>query len=217
MSDSLPFLIVEDDAPVRRVIRKVLSSYGEVRAVTSITAALEAMALHRRWCGLVLDFKLGDGNGLDFLELARTRYPQLPALLLTGTLAPAVVNRAFQLRAAYLCKPVEVDHLRRFAREARGATPAAPATASAPAGLPGPIRDAALDYARTHRLSPVETMVVEAIAMNVSRIDVIDKRDISENTYKTHVRHILRKTNETSVTAVRAKVTELAARRLSRA
>ena len=221
MTGSSPFLIVEDDLAVLRVIEKILAAYGEVRAVTSIAAALEAMALHRSWSGLVLDLTLEDGNGLDFLELVRTRYPQVPALLVTGTLASEVVNRAYHLGAGYVCKPIEIELLRRFAREARGGTDARaaspappPADVTLPVELPGPVRLAVEEYSRTHRLSPVETVVVEAIAMRVSRLDLMDQRDITENTYKTHVRHILKKTGESSVTDVRARLMQLAAQLL---
>jgi DNA-binding NarL/FixJ family response regulator len=213
---SSPFLIVEDELSVLRVIQKILAAYGEVRAVTSIAGALDAMALHRCWSGLVLDFKLADGNGLDFLELARTRHPLVPALLVTGTLAPDVVNRAYQLGAGYLCKPVEVGLLRRFARDARGAKDST-GTGALVDALPEPVRVAVVEYARTFRLSPVETVVVECIATSGSRVDLMDQRDITENTYKTHVRHILRKTGESSVADVRAKVTQLAAQLLSHA
>jgi len=206
-----PFLIVEDDVSIVRVIKRILTAYGEVRAVTSVAGALDAMALHRSWCGLVLDFKLGDGNGLDFLELARTRHPHVPALLVTGTLEPAVVNRAFQLGASYLCKPIESDLMRRFARDARGATEEAPPSDRGDT-LPEGTQRAVLEYVRTHRLSPVETLVVEGIVMSVPRTDVMEQRDITTNTYKTHVRHILKKTGETSVSAVRAAVVKLAAR-----
>ena len=192
------------------MLQKILTAYGEVRAVTSVAAALDAMALHRSWSGLVLDFKLGDGNGLDFLELARTRYPHVPALLVTGTLEPEVVNRAYQLGARYLCKPVEVELLRRFARDARGAKDTTSSGGSVDA-LPEPVRIAVAEYAHTFRLSPVETVVVEGIAMSASREEVMDERDITENTYKTHVRHILKKTAESSVADVRAKVMKLAA------
>lgn len=211
---TIPFLILEDDLPVLRVIQKALSAYGEVRAVTSVARALDAMALHRTWCGLVLDFKLADGNGLDFLELARTRYPSVPALLVTGTLAPHVVNRAFSLGAGYVCKPVEVDLLRRFARDARAAADAPPPSDTTE--VPPPVRAALSEYARTFRLSPVETEVLEGIAMSASRVELMDQRDITENTYKTHVRHILRKSGETSVNDVRAKLMQLAAQLLNR-
>jgi DNA-binding NarL/FixJ family response regulator len=212
---SSPFLIVEDDLPVLRVIEKILQAYGEVRAVTSVAAALDAMALHRSWSGLVLDLILDDGNGLDFLELARTRYPAVPALLVTGNLAPEVVNRAYQLGAGYVCKPIEIELLRRFARESRGearvVSPVRPSGEALPTELPGPVRLAVEKYGRQHRLSPVETVIVESIAMRVSRMELMDQRDITENTYKTHVRHILKKTGETSVADVRTKVMQLAA------
>ena len=91
------------------------------------------------------------------------------------------------------------------------------AVAPAHAVVPAHVRDAIMHYARAHKLSPVETMVVEAIAMSVPRMAVIAQRDITENTYKTHVRHILRKTGESAVTGVRLQVMEQAAQRLSRA
>jgi DNA-binding NtrC family response regulator len=209
VKEAPPFLVVEDEAPVMGVLRRILIPYAEVRCASSIAEALDALASTPEWAGFVLDLNLQDGDGLDLLALARAQHPHVPALLCTGQLDTTIVNRAFDLGAAYVCKPVEVERLRRFAMEALGTAP----TDDRPA--PRSEMFLAVDQlARQFRLSKAEADLVESVLSRVPREKYMNEQDITDNTYKTHVRHILKKTGRKTLADVREDVLTLAAKRL---
>ncbi len=204
-----PFLVVEDEAQVMGVLRRILAPYAEVRCASSITEALDALASHSAWSGFVMDQNLGDGDGLDLLAMVRGQHPQVPALLCTGRLDVGIVNRAFDLGAAYVCKPVEVERLRRFAAEALG-TPSTDEK-SAPRSE---LFVAVEQLARQARLSHAEADLVNAAVARVPREQYMNEQDITDNTYKTHVRHVLKKTGCKTLAEVREDVLVVAAKRL---
>jgi DNA-binding NarL/FixJ family response regulator len=202
-----PFLVVEDEALVMSVVRRVLAPYAEVRCASSITEALDALASNATWSGFVMDQNLGDGEGLDLLAMVRAQHPEVPALMCTGQLDMAIVNRAFDLGASYVCKPVQVERLRRFASDALGTTDDKPAPRSE-------MFAAVKQLARQFRLSNSESDLVEAVMARVPREQYMDEQDITDNTYKTHVRHILKKVGRRTLAEVREDVLRLVARRL---
>ena len=77
-------LVVDDDDDLREVIAEHLTSEGFVVA----QAPTGADALDRlkgfAYDGLVIDLKLPDANGLDILDAAMTRYPEVVAVVMTG-------------------------------------------------------------------------------------------------------------------------------------
>lgn len=204
-----PFLVVEDEAPVMGILRRILSPYAEVRCASSITEALDAIASNKSWSGFVMDQNLGDGDGLDLLAMVRAQHPEVPALMCTGQLDVSIVNRAFDLGASYVCKPVQVDRVRRFASGALGT--------STENDQPPPRTELFLavdQLAKQFRLSRSEADLVEAVVARVSREKYTDEQDITDNTYKTHVRHILKKTGRKTLAEVREDVLRLVAKRL---
>src|SRR5450432_3152563 len=98
------FLIVEDDEAVARGLARWLALRGPVECVGTVAegrAALEGKA----WAGAVIDISLPDGSGFEVLELARSM--DVPSLVLTGHLNRDFANRAFDLGASYVVKPIE--------------------------------------------------------------------------------------------------------------
>ena len=204
-----PFLVVEDEALVMGVLRRILTPYAEVRCAASITEALDAIASNSAWSGFVMDRNLGDGDGLDLLAMVRAQHPAVPALLCTGQLDVGIVNRAFDLGAAYVCKPVEPERVRRFAADALGG-PSTGAKVAPRAEMFGAVDQ----LARQSRLSKAEAELVSAVVARAPRGQYLNEQDITDNTYKTHVRHILKKTGRRTLAAVREDVLLLAAKRL---
>ncbi len=204
-----PFLIVEDEAQVMGVLRRILAPYAEIRCASSITEALDALASNSAWSGFVMDQNLGDGDGLDLLAMVRNHHPEVPALLCTGQLDVGIVNRAFDLGAAYVCKPVEVERLRRFAADALGTS--STDEKSAPRSE---MFTAVEQLARHARLSKAEADLVNAVLTRVPREQYMNEQDITDNTYKTHVRHVLKKTGCKTLAEVREDVLVVAAKRL---
>ena len=56
-----------------------------------------------------VDHRLGGRTGLEFLESLRDRYPTVPSILFTGQAAPWVEERAQQVGARVLWKPIRLS------------------------------------------------------------------------------------------------------------
>lgn len=112
MADTLPVLIVEDDAS----LREALSDTLELAGYTAITAsdAEQALAwLDRGRPGLVLsDVQMPGMDGHALLTTLKARRPEIPVILMT---AYGQIERAVQAirdgAADYLPKPFEPDRL----------------------------------------------------------------------------------------------------------
>ncbi|MCA1665401.1 MAG: response regulator, partial [Myxococcales bacterium] len=105
-------LVVEDDAPLRRLLADELGERGYT--VTDVATAEEARAaIDRRPFDLVLtDLALTNGSGLDVLAHARSEQPGVPVVFLSGrgTIDDAV--RAMKLGAFdFLQKPLDSERL----------------------------------------------------------------------------------------------------------
>jgi two-component system response regulator FlrC len=119
----LPILIVEDDATLREALTDTLElSRYQVLTAEDGAQALEVLKTHP--VGLVLtDVQMPHLTGLQLLHEIKSRWPQLPVLLMTayGVIAQAV--EAMREGACdYLVKPFEAGEL--LARVARWMLPA---------------------------------------------------------------------------------------------
>jgi len=123
---ALRVLILEDNAPLIRQLRHLLTTRGyEVRETSSVATFL-ATAAAERFDACLLDLWLPDGNGLDAWATAR-KGCQTPAILMTAHCTPEVERRAAALdMSALLPKPLDVPALL-AALEAAAGPPGAPA------------------------------------------------------------------------------------------
>lgn len=128
--------LVDDDASIRWVLERALrDSPLEVHSFTGVSecrAALEVSAPDV----LLTDVRLPDGDGLDLLQAARQRYPQLPVIIMTahGDLDTSIA--AFDAGAYdYLPKPFDIDEaVALLVRAAQHSEPAStPARTARPA------------------------------------------------------------------------------------
>lgn len=106
-------LVVEDEAPFARAVARRLEKAGHtVRAVATLAMAERALREDESDL-LLLDMRLPDGSGLDFLQRLRDGLaPQTPVLAMSayGELEDAV--GAMKLGAAdYLKKPIDLEEL----------------------------------------------------------------------------------------------------------
>jgi len=190
------FLVVDDEPLTARSIERTLSRLGAVVALGSRAEACAKLDAVRAWTALVLDLRLEDGTGLDVLAHARKLNIQAPALLLSGALEPISINRAFPLDARVLAKPCEPDHLRRWAREAMLASEEVPCR----------ITKAVHELAAKHALTPAQTEILLGTVKGIDRAELMAARRVTENTHKTQVRAILRKTRTMSLGELRDRV-----------
>jgi DNA-binding NtrC family response regulator len=74
-------------------------SHGKVHLAGTISEAEALLAKGFDWAAMVLDRRLPDGDGLDFLGFARHSYPETPAALFTGFMEDDTVGRVHALGA----------------------------------------------------------------------------------------------------------------------
>lgn len=191
------FFLVDDDPTVTRSLSRLLAPSREcidAADVSSATARLSAS--RRRISGFVIDLKLPDGSGIDFLRLARKAAPHAPALILTGELQPEAVNEAYRLGASCLLKPMGPGELARFVVEALAAEE----------GI-DPVLRVRVARAVTHcRLTHPETELLIAYLAGQSAEQVQAKRGITRNTYKTQVRTLLHRLGAESLEDARRRL-----------
>lgn len=100
--------VVDDDASLRRALRRLLTSAGfRVETFESPEALLSAHADIDIGC-LVLDVNLGAVTGFDLYERLAAAGRSVPVIFITGYDTPSTQARAFAVRAlAYLKKPFD--------------------------------------------------------------------------------------------------------------
>ena len=107
-------LIVDDDDDLRELVAEHLTSEGFVVAQAPTGAdALERLKAFA-YDGLVIDLKLPDANGLDILNAAMTRYPEVVAVVMTGFGGVEEAVAAIKRGAIdFFIKPVQLAQLSR--------------------------------------------------------------------------------------------------------
>ena len=186
------FLIVEDDEPVAHAIAQLLRPLGEVVVAHSRADALAALASGRRWTGLIIDWHLPDGSGLDVLGACRQRDDHVPALMITGdTSIPKIANEAYALHAWTIFKPFANASVTGFASEAIG-------------GRASRVADTAEvvhDWQERYGFTSAETFIFRGTLHGKSREDLARKLGIGLDCIKKHVHNLLQKTRDTSLDA----------------
>jgi len=115
-------LLVDDDGPfVHRLARAMEKRGFKPETAESVAAKPEtaesvaagrAAAQSRPPAYAVVDLRLGDGNGLDVVEVLRDRRPDCRVVVLTGYGAIATAVAAVKIGAIdYLAKPADADDI----------------------------------------------------------------------------------------------------------
>lgn len=84
----MKFLLVDDHPLMRSALRAVVEKLGD--NVVTIEAgtpgeAHDALARHGRFDAVLLDLKLGEGDGFGVLEELRSKWPGIPVMVVTGS------------------------------------------------------------------------------------------------------------------------------------
>jgi PAS domain S-box-containing protein len=114
-SRGLKVLLVDDEVNAVSALVSLLRDEGlQVSGATSGERALE-LAEGARPDVAVVDVQMPGMSGLELLERLRSRYPGLPAVIMTGFLGnhPGVAEARAEAGTAYVGKPVDVDELLR--------------------------------------------------------------------------------------------------------
>ena len=117
MIEDTQLLVVDDEDVVCRGCRRVLAREG-FRVRTS-TDANEGLTLAREWDydAILLDIKMPDKDGIQFLEELRETKPDVPVIIITGFPSPESEESAKRLGAArYITKPFTPDTITQAVR-----------------------------------------------------------------------------------------------------
>jgi DNA-binding NarL/FixJ family response regulator len=183
-TNSPEFLVVEDHPMVMRTLRTYLQRVGTVLEAGTVQEGLRVFEEHTNLAGMLVDVNLPDGLGTDLIREIRRRDPVLPILMLTGSDERGWANEAHALGVEFVFKPIVTESLERFS---------ARAVARASSGDDS-LAAVVSELVSSHGLSPREVQVLTLSLGGTPRVALTDEMGVSDNTVKTTVRHLLRKT-----------------------
>ena len=117
-TERLPrLLVVEDEAPVRRMLRDVFQSFGyDVVVAASGAEALQLFA-DGGYDAVVTDLLMPGMNGWEVVARLRHAEPDVPVIMLTGSVPDIDFERVRRERITLVQKPATLSRLRAVLRE----------------------------------------------------------------------------------------------------
>ena len=180
-------LIVDDHEVVREGLRLSLSRASHVRVIGEAADGASAVALaeRRRPDVVIMDVRMPGMDGLQATKLLSEKLPETAVLIFTAYSERSLLGRGLESGAkGYILK--EAPHatlLRAIEKVARGESFVDPALM--PSFLTS--KD------QSEMLTPREREILQLLADGMSNADVAKRLFISQETVKSHVRHILAK------------------------
>jgi len=197
MTDPVRLVLVDDHAVLRSGLADLLRGRGGMQVLGDTGKPDEAVALVRQHEPdlLLLDLRLGQVEGLSVLRTLRAEGIETPVVILTMCTAEEDLAAALSAGVrGYLLKDMEPDEvIESIQRAARGELVVAPSMALKLAqmwqsGQKGGVKRDLVDS-----LTEREREVLEHVARGKSNKVIAQALDISHNTVKLHVRHIMAK------------------------
>ena len=186
VENEITCLIVDDHEVVREGLRLSLSRAPNIRVIGEASDGKSAVALaeRRRPDIVIMDVRMPEMDGLEATKLLSERSPDIPVLIFTAYSERSLLSRGLDSGAkGYILK--EAPHqtlVRAIEKVSSGEVYVDPALM--PAFLPGKGDD---------MLTGREREILQLLADGMSNADVAAKLFISQETVKSHVRHILTK------------------------
>jgi two-component system nitrate/nitrite response regulator NarL len=210
----LRVVLVDDHTLCRNGLTELLHHRGNIKVVAALgdVSLVPGVLREQRPDLLVLDLRMPSGDGLALLRQLRAEGCDTPALILTMSDSEADLAAALRTGVrGYLLKDMEPEEvIGAIERAARGEITFAPAMTVKLAqllqrGTTGNQRRSLLDS-----LTERERQILDHLARGESNKTIARALEISHDTVKLHVRHILSKLNlssrvEAAVFAVEAR------------
>jgi two-component system, NarL family, nitrate/nitrite response regulator NarL len=207
-------VLVDDHALCRCGLRDLLQQRGHMNVVAALGDPDELIQVLREHQPdlMVLDLRMPSTDGLSLIRRVRGEGIDTPALILT--MSDSEVDLSAALRAGvrgYLLKDMDPEQIMgAIARAARGELVVAPEMTLKLAQL---LQSGGKDHDRNGLLASLterERQILEHLARGESNKAIARELDISHDTVKLHVRHILSKLHlssrvEAAVFAVEAR------------
>ena len=208
-SAPLRLVVVDDHALFRRGLIGLLNDMPEFRVVGEAGNGREALPIIQTTEPdiVLLDVNMPEMDGIQTVEAVRKMHLPLHILMLTISQHEEDLMGAIRLGAdGYLLKNTEPDDLRKsILRVARGEGALSPEVTGAV------MRALARQSEITNQqpLSDRELEVLDCLASGQTTSQIGSRLYISENTVKTHVRHILEKLEASNRTEAVSKAIQL--------
>ncbi len=187
MPDEITCLIVDDHEVVREGLRLSLSRAPHIRVIGEAADGETAVALveRRKPNVVIMDVRMPGMDGLEATRLIVKQTPGTAILIFTAFSERALLDRALDSGAkGYILKEAAHDDLlRAIDRIGSGGEYVDPALTPALIGGKN----------QTDMLTTREREILQLLADGMSNADVAAKLFISQETVKSHVRHILTK------------------------
>lgn len=198
---SIKLLVVDDHEVVRAGLKSLFSGTDiKIIAEASSGEAAVRLALKHRPNVVLLDVRMPDGDGLTALNRIKLEHPELPVLMFSGFENPGYIARAVALGASgYVLKGTTKDKfLNAIRRAAAGESIwAREELRRLTSALATPKPNASEVEAP---LTKRENEVLRQLTLGLTNKEIADSLEISYETVKEHVQHILRKVGVTDRT-----------------
>jgi DNA-binding NarL/FixJ family response regulator len=187
-------LLIADDHEVVRSGLKSLLANSDIKVVGEVASGQAAVkfALENEVDVVLLDVRMPDGDGLTALGRIKLDKPRLPVLMLSSFDNPAYIARAVALEACgYLLKGCTRDQLVNAIKTA--ATGENTWTREELRRVTGALATPRITADVEVPLTQRESEVLRQLAYGLTNKQIAEALDISYETVKEHVQHILRK------------------------
>lgn len=197
MTQGARIVLVDDHSLCRSGLTELLQGRGGMQVVGATGHPDEVLGLVQSTLPdlLVLDLRLAQTDGLSVLRAIRAGGSDVPALILTMSAAEEDLSAA--LRAGvrgYLLKDMEPeDVIESIGRAAKGELVVAPTMAIKLAQMWQTEQGGSIKKDVVDSLTERERQVLDHVARGKSNKAIAQALDISHNTVKLHVRHIMAK------------------------
>ena len=188
MADEITCLIADDHEVVREGLRLALSRSPRIRVIGEATDGASAVALteRRRPDVVIMDLRMPDMDGLEATEQLLAEGARTPASSSSRRTASARCSSAGSSPA----RAATSSRRRRTRRSCARSRRSRPARRSS---TPGSWPSSSSAQGQADILTPREREILQLLADGMSNADVAAKLFISQETVKSHVRHILAK------------------------
>lgn len=186
----MKILVVDDHALVREGLRQVLKGLDaqvEVLEAPHCARAFELAALHPDLDLVLLDYHLPDMNGLEALGVFGKKHPELPIVMLSGSVNPQIMRQVLAKGAAgFVTKAGMSDDLLSVLRRVLAGEVYVPPEVLAAPGTP------LVEGSAPPQLTPRQEEVLYLLLDGRSNKDISDILQLADETTKNHVSGILR-------------------------
>ena len=104
-------LIVEDDEVICSLLSDILKVYGEVTEAHNIIETQSSLT-NKTFDLAIVDYYLGDTNGLEIVKLIQSQIGQIPIILISAYPTIDMLKDSLELKInSFLRKPIDYDDL----------------------------------------------------------------------------------------------------------